>query len=72
MCNIEWFIAMLFPHIWVPLMQQNIESQKEALELEMKLKSLSIDDGAAGIVQIQSQLANLTIQIQDIKKGKDT
>ena len=33
----EWFIAVLLPHIRGPLMQQKIESQMEALELEMKL-----------------------------------
>ena len=48
-------------------MQQKIESQKEALELEMKLEASSIGDGATGMVQIQSQLTNLMIQLQDIK-----
>ena len=51
-------------------MQQNIESQKEALELAMKLEASPIGDGATGMVQIQSQLDNLKIQLQDIKKGK--
>ena len=37
----------------------------------MKLEASPIGDGAAGMVQIQSQLANLTIQLQDIKKGKE-
>ena len=48
----EWFIVVLLPHIWDPLMQQNIESHIEALELEMKLEALPIDDGAVGMVQI--------------------
>ena len=52
-------------------MQQKIESQTEALELEMKLEASPIGDGAAGLIQIQSQLANLTIQIQEIKRGKE-
>ena len=38
----------------------------------MKLEASPIGDGAAGMVQIQSQLANLTIQLQDIKKGKES
>jgi hypothetical protein len=37
--NEEWFIASLLPHIIVPLMQQNIPSQAEALEISMKLES---------------------------------
>ena len=37
----------------------------------MKLEASPIGDGAIGMVQIQSQLANLTIQLQDIKKGKE-
>ena len=44
-------------------MQQKIESQTEALELEMKLESSPIGDGSIGMVQIQSQLTNLTIQL---------
>ena len=35
----EWFIATLLPDIWIPLMQQKIVSQTEALELMMKLES---------------------------------
>ena len=52
-------------------MQQNIESQIEALELAMKLEAPPIGDAIVGTVQIQSQLDNLTIQLQDIKKGKE-
>ena len=44
-------------------MQQKIELQIEALELEMKLGALPIDDGVAWMVKIQSQLANLMIQL---------
>ena len=52
-------------------MQQNIATQTEALELAMKLEASPIGDGATGMIQIQSQLANLTIQLQDIKRGKE-
>ena len=37
----------------------------------MKLEASPIGEGAAGMVYIQSQLANLTKQRQDIKKGKE-
>ena len=52
-------------------MQHNIESQMEALELEMKLEASPISDDTEGMVQIQSQLANMMIQLQDIKKRKE-
>ena len=52
-------------------MQQKIVTQMEALELEMKLEASPIGDGTAGMIQIQSQLANLTIQLHDIKRGKE-
>ena len=52
-------------------MQQKIESHIEALELAMKLEASPIRDSAARMVQFQSQLANLMIQLQDIKKGKE-
>ena len=67
----EWFIVALLPHIRGPLMQQNIESQTGPLESAMKLEASQIDDGVARMVQIQLQLANLMIQVQDIKKGKE-
>ena len=41
----------------------NIESQTKALQLEMKLEASAIGDGAVGMVKIQSQLANLMIQL---------
>ena len=37
----------------------------------MKLKASPIGDGTAGMIQILSQMANLTIQLQDIKRGKE-
>ena len=52
-------------------MQQKIELETEALELVMKLEASPIGDGAVGMVQIQLELSNLTLQIQDIKKGKE-
>ena len=67
----EWFIAALLPHIRGPLMQQKITMQMEALKLAMKLEASPIGDGATGMIQIQSQLANLTLQLQDMKRRKE-
>ena len=52
-------------------MKQKIATQMKALELEMKLEASPIGDGAIGMIQIQSQLDNITIQIQYIKRGKE-
>lgn len=38
----------------------------------MKLEASPIAETSVGMAQIQSQLANLTLQLQDIKKGKKT
>ena len=46
----EWFIATLQPHIRGPLMQQNIATRMEALELVMKLEDSPIGDGATGMI----------------------
>ena len=67
----EWFIAALVPHIRQPLMQQNIVTQNEALEIVMKLEASPIGETAVSINQIQEQLANLTLQLQDTKKEKE-
>ena len=66
----EWFIAALLPQFWIMFTQQKIVSQTEDMEIEMKLESSPIGEIGAGMMQIQSQLANLTLQLQDIKKGK--
>ena len=59
----EWFIASLLPHIRTPLTQQKIVSQIETLEIAMKLESSPVGYTGSGIMQIQSQLANLTVQL---------
>ena len=66
-----WFIVALLPHIKLPLMQQKVASQAEELEIAMKLEASLIAEASAGMAQIQNQLANLTLQLQDIKKGKE-
>lgn len=38
----------------------------------MKLEASPIAETSVWMAQIQSQLANLTLQLQDIKKGKET
>ena len=44
----EWFIAALLSHIRLPLMQQKIVTQSEALEIAMKLEASPIGERAAG------------------------
>ena len=61
----------LVPHINMPLMQQKFLTQSEALEIAMKLQASPVSETGVGMNQIQSQLANMTIQLQDIKKGKE-
>ena len=45
--------------------------QSEALEIVMKLEALLVGEFMVGMNQIQAQLANLTLQLQDIKKAKE-
>ena len=52
-------------------MQQKLMSQIEALEIKMKLEASPIGDTGLGMMQIQLQLANLTVQLHDIKRGKE-
>ena len=37
----------------------------------MKLEASPIAETSAGMAQIENHLANLTLQLQDIKKGKE-
>ena len=39
--------------------------------MAMKLESSPIAETSTGMTQLQTQLANLTLQVHDIKKGKE-
>ena len=65
----EWFIAELLPHIRTPLMQQKVADQQEALEIAMKLETNPVRDNSR-IAQLQEQLAELALELCDMKKGK--
>jgi hypothetical protein len=71
--NKEWFIYSLLQHIRVPLMQQKVSSQTEALEITMKLESTPMGEFNSGMSQILSQLTSLSLLVEDMKKekGKD-
>ena len=66
----EWFIVELVPHIRHPFMQQKIVTQSEALEIAMKLEASPVGENATSRNQIETQPMNLTLQLQDMKKGK--
>ena len=48
----EWFIATLLPHIQLPLMQQKVASQSEALEIMMRLEASPMSELALGMDQL--------------------
>lgn len=64
----EWSIATLVPHIRLPLTQQNIGSQAEALEITMKLESSFIGEARFCISQLHTQITGLTLHIVEIRK----
>ena len=67
----EWFIAMLLPCIRLPLMQQKVTSQSEALEIAMRLEASPMSESTLGMDQLQQQLVNITLELQSLKKGKE-
>ena len=67
----EWFIAVVLPHIWLPLMQQKVTSQSESLEIVMRLEASPVSDSMMGMDQLQKQLVNITLELQSLKKGKE-
>ena len=50
----HWFIASLLPHLRIPLSQQTIETQVEALDIAMRLHASPIQDMKLGVQQIHS------------------
>ena len=49
----EWFITALLPHIQLPLMQQKVTSQSEALEITMRLEASPMSDSTLGMDKLQ-------------------
>jgi hypothetical protein len=66
----EWFITTLLPHIRVPLMQQKVAPQTEALEISMKLEATPIGESSPGMSHILNQLSSLSLQVEDMKKNR--
>ena len=60
----------LVPYIRIPLMHQKIATQSEALEIVMKLEASFVGETGVGMNRIQLYLANMMIQLQEIKKGR--
>ena len=48
----EWFLVALLPHIRLPLMQQKVTSQSEALEIAMRLEASSMSESTLGMDQL--------------------
>ena len=48
----EWFIAVLLPCIRLPLMQQKVTSQSEALEITMRLEASPMFESTLGMDQL--------------------
>jgi hypothetical protein len=68
--NKKWFIATLLPRIRVPMMQQKVASQAEALEISMKIESPPLGESNSGMSQILIQLTSLSLQVKNMKKEK--
>ena len=45
--------------------------QSKALEIMMKLGTSTVEETTIGMNQTEAQLANLMLQLQDIKKAKE-
>ena len=70
----EWFIAVLLPHIRLPLMQQKLQMQDDALEMAMKLEASPLYETSIGMTNLQNQLANvmspsLQLSREDVNHG---
>ena len=50
-------------------MQQKVADQQEVLEIAMKLETTPVGDNS-GIAQIQAQLAEMALELCNMKKGK--
>ena len=58
-------------HIRLPLMQQKVTLQSEALEIAMRLEASPMSESTLGMDQLHKQLVNITLELQSLKKGKE-
>ena len=66
----EWFIAMLLPHLHIPMSHQTFELQEKAVEVAMKLEVEPREDTSLGVQQIQEQLGAIHMEIQNLRKER--
>jgi hypothetical protein len=66
----KWFIVALLPPIRVPLMQQKVASQDDALDISMKLEATPVGESNPGMSHILSQLTSLSLQVEYMKNDK--
>jgi hypothetical protein len=60
----EWFIVGLIPHIQILLTYKRMVTYVEVFKIVMCLEpTLGGAETSVGLAQVQSQLANLTIQL---------
>ena len=45
--------------------------QDDMLEMVMKLEALPLAESSTGMTNLQNQLANITLQLHELKKGKE-
>lgn len=67
----DWYIFLLLPHLRLPLSQQKIGMQAEAIEILMRLEASLVQDTNVGVQQVQSQLEILHMELQSLKIGKE-
>ena len=65
----EWFIVGLLPHIWVSLIQWKVKTQVGVVDIVMHLEVTPRgEEISIGLAQVQSQLANMKMQLHDMTK----
>ena len=52
-------------------MQQKLQMQDDALEMAMKLEASPLAKTSTGMTNLQNQLANIALQLHELKKGKE-
>ena len=61
---------MLLPHLHQPLIQENISTHAEVVEIAMKLEASLVPTAQIGTHQIQIQLEAMHLEIQSLHKDK--
>ena len=69
--HMEWFIAMLLPHLRTPISHQTFESPEKTVEVAMKLEVAPREDTSLGVQKFRSSSKLCTWKFRTCERNEE-